>query len=166
MSNHGQTVALEPCPFCAGSAGFGTVKYSESTVREQQWEQDTFHFVSCERCATNNKGLTGFRDEGRAALHWNMRAKPVEPLTAVCKGGDTAPDIDAVIAEAKQTVRPMRMAYRSLSDFAEAIAILRDEKQMAMGEIAEWFSDRGLDYSVGSFYNAYKLYRAANPLRP
>lgn len=28
---------LQACPFCGGDAAMGTVHYSDSTVREQQW---------------------------------------------------------------------------------------------------------------------------------
>jgi hypothetical protein len=64
---------LLPCPFCDGACSFGTVRYSDKTIRVQKWTQDTFHFVSCEMCGTKNLGLVGFRSPELAAAHWNKR---------------------------------------------------------------------------------------------
>lgn len=64
---------LLPCPFCDGPASYGTVRYSSATIREQHWGQDTFHYVSCELCGSNNRGLVGHRDTDKAREHWNTR---------------------------------------------------------------------------------------------
>ena len=66
-------MSLSPCPFCGGRASFGTVKYSYGTVREQKWDNDTFHYVNCEVCGSCNRGLVGFAIQGDAAEHWNKR---------------------------------------------------------------------------------------------
>ena len=62
---------LRRCPFCGGDAHPGTVKYSAKMIREQKWDTDTFHFVSCAWCGVSNKGLMGFRSVELAADQWN-----------------------------------------------------------------------------------------------
>ncbi len=64
---------LLPCPFCGGDAYPATIRYDKSTVREQGWTQDTFHYLSCCRCAANNRGLVGYATPDDAATHWNKR---------------------------------------------------------------------------------------------
>ncbi len=66
---------LDPCPFCGGEAAFGTIRYSEKTVNEQTWDQDTFHKVNCIVCGANNLGIVGWKTPALAAEHWNRRAE-------------------------------------------------------------------------------------------
>lgn len=66
---------LRRCPFCAGKAAFGTVRYGKQTMREQEWEQDTFHFVSCVLCGASNCGLVGHKNKVAASKHWNRRPR-------------------------------------------------------------------------------------------
>lgn len=65
---------LLPCPFCGGEAAFGTVRYGDATVKEQRWEQDTFHLVNCVLCGADNQGVIGHRTQDAAAERWNRRA--------------------------------------------------------------------------------------------
>lgn len=65
--------ALKPCPFCGGAARFGTVRYSDRHVAEQEWEQSTFHFVNCEMCGATNQGIIGRQTPEAARNHWNRR---------------------------------------------------------------------------------------------
>lgn len=67
-------VTLLPCPFCGGEAAFGTVRYSDKTIAEQNWGQDTFHSVNCVVCGTNNRGPVGYRAKELAAEAWNRRS--------------------------------------------------------------------------------------------
>jgi len=71
MQNH-----LLDCPFCWGVCALATVKYRESTVREQGWNQDTFHYVNCIKCGAGNCGLVGHRSPAEAVKAWNTRATP------------------------------------------------------------------------------------------
>lgn len=71
--NPPQTSELKECPFCGGEASLGTMRYCASTIKEQGWAQDTFHFVNCCSCGSNNKGLVGYDSPTRAAAHWNHR---------------------------------------------------------------------------------------------
>lgn len=81
---------LKPCPFCGGEAAPATVRYSDETVREQHWGQDTFHYVSCIRCGSNNKGLVGSLTTSKAAETWNRRAAAnPEPAEADKRDLDT-----------------------------------------------------------------------------
>ena len=64
---------LKPCPFCGGEAAFGTTKYCKSTVKEQGWDQSTFHSVNCIICGTSNRGLVGHDTQESAARAWNRR---------------------------------------------------------------------------------------------
>ena len=64
---------LKPCPFCGGKANFGTVKYQAKSDVVELNHQDVFHFVSCELCGSENKGLVGYRDQESAQNHWNTR---------------------------------------------------------------------------------------------
>jgi hypothetical protein len=61
---------------CGGEAALNRVTYSRKTVREQAWEQDTFHGVNCITCGLNNKGLVGYRTPEAAAIAWNKRHEP------------------------------------------------------------------------------------------
>lgn len=74
------TAALKPYPFCGGDAANGTVRYSKSTIREQLWRQDTFHFINCVACGASNKGLTGHNTPDAAAAAWNRRTHEVIAL--------------------------------------------------------------------------------------
>lgn len=65
---------LAPCPFCGGDAAFGTISYSRGMVKEQGWEQDTFHSVNCVRCGADIAGPVGHHTKDEAAWHWNRRA--------------------------------------------------------------------------------------------
>lgn len=85
---------LLPCPFCGGDAHAGIVRYGERMVREQEWDQDTFHFVSCARCGARNLGLVGFAASAKAAEHWNTRSVlPIrsEASQAQCSSDGAAP---------------------------------------------------------------------------
>lgn len=66
-------IALKECPFCGGESSFGTVKYQYSTVRENGWDQDTFHYANCMYCGSCNRGLVGHASQMDAAHHWNTR---------------------------------------------------------------------------------------------
>lgn len=65
---------LLPCPFCMGEAAFGTMRFGCETVKQQKWEQETFHFINCIKCGANNKCLErGYATKEKAAEHWNTR---------------------------------------------------------------------------------------------
>ena len=65
---------LLPCPFCMGEAAFGTMRFGCETVKQQKWEQETFHFINCIKCGANNKCLErGYTTKEKAAEHWNTR---------------------------------------------------------------------------------------------
>lgn len=65
---------LKPCPMCGGEAGRATTKYDARTVREQEWDQDTFHYINCTRCGLNNAGIVGgVKTPELAAELWNRR---------------------------------------------------------------------------------------------
>lgn len=66
-------IVLKPCPFCGGNGSQATVRYTEETVREQDWKQSKFHYVSCVVCAANNRGLVGHDTPEIAAAKWNAR---------------------------------------------------------------------------------------------
>lgn len=65
-----------PCPFCGGEASIGSTTYSEITVREQEWDQDTFYHVGCMHCGGECKGVVGFETREAAAAEWNKRVMP------------------------------------------------------------------------------------------
>ena len=67
------TINLLRCPFCGGQGAFGTTKYSQCTVRQYGWDQDTFHSVNCTSCGTCNLGNVGHASQVDAAHHWNCR---------------------------------------------------------------------------------------------
>lgn len=74
------TAVLKPCPFCGGDAAHGTVRYSSTSIREQHLGQDTFHFINCVVCGTNNIGLVGHDTPDAAATAWNRRTHEVIAL--------------------------------------------------------------------------------------
>lgn len=86
-----ETTTLLPCPMCGEDrVGFGSTVYDAKTVREQEWGQDTLHFVSCPACQTNNRGVVGgFLTQKDAADIWNRRSSPapvtgwLHPLTRI-----------------------------------------------------------------------------------
>lgn len=82
---------LETCPICKGECSVGTVRYCESTVREQNWPQSTYYFINCVSCGTNNKGLVGYSTPGKAAEHWNTR--PTAQIVEESSFADLAYDI-------------------------------------------------------------------------
>lgn len=79
-------IGLATCPFCGGDAAFGTISYTPSVVKEQGWEQGTFHSVNCVRCGAGNAGPVGHHTKDEAAWRWNRRvhdlpscARPASP---------------------------------------------------------------------------------------
>jgi Zn ribbon nucleic-acid-binding protein len=62
-----------PCPFCGGNAAPATVTCSPGCAKAQGWTQETFHYVNCVECGSNNKSLVGFDTPEKAAERWNKR---------------------------------------------------------------------------------------------
>lgn len=68
-----EELQLRPCPFCGGEVSIGKVLYSNP---EPEWGQDTFFYINCIKCGSNNKPIIGFDAPELAAEHWNTR--PIE----------------------------------------------------------------------------------------
>jgi hypothetical protein len=71
------------------------------------------------------------------------------------------PSPDDICALAHATPAPPR--YVSGTDYAAAVAVLKDAKQMTWNEVAEWFKAKGLPFSLGTLQQAY--YALKRPVR-
>jgi hypothetical protein len=82
--------ALKPCPWCGGEAAPNTITYDSAFVKDQGWNQDTFHGVNCISCGASNRGLVGFKTPDEAIKAWNARAMPpeVKELVEAVKSND------------------------------------------------------------------------------
>jgi hypothetical protein len=69
------------------------------------------------------------------------------------------PSPSDIVALANATPTPPR--YVSGTDYAEAVAVLKDEKQMTWNEVGEWFKGKGLPFSLSTLQQAY--YAAKRP---
>lgn len=110
---------LLPCPFCGGAPAHGTVRYANSTVREQDWTQDTFHFINCTSCGSSNVGMVGKKTPDDAALAWNRRT----PLPPSASG-----ERDRLLAQAFENIgnldaEELRRRLDAASNSALAIAM-------------------------------------------
>jgi hypothetical protein len=132
------TAVLAQCPFCGGEASHGTIRYSDVTIREQGWNQDTFHYVNCIVCGSNNRGLVGFDSEAKAEEHWNRRAVLAQPDTgevaALIEHGLLPPNVIAELisfvrsyanaGHDKSAVTLLAKCERLTSDDSGAVSVL------------------------------------------
>ena len=79
----------------------------------------------------------------------SVRWREVE--TEMVKGEVVSPEGLSKMAEDT----PKLPRFVVTSDYADTIMILRDTKGMFWNEIGEWFSVRGLPFSIGSIQGVY-----------
>ncbi|KAA0572255.1 hypothetical protein FZ983_32305 [Azospirillum sp. B21] len=114
------TTALLPCPMCDTPTSFGRVTYDPCTVREQEWTQDTFHYVNCPACGVKNHGVVGFKTQEEAAAAWNRRAAPASPSAAQPDALKDERDLSKALMDLLKEMHEaptMTAGYEVLADF-------------------------------------------------
>jgi len=107
---------LKSCPFCGGKAALGTIKYIDSTVREQEWKQATFHKVNCILCASTNLGR--FKSPTEAIEHWNRRA-----LSDHAEAGQLRAALQQIVEEAPSSNPLHRIAAKALANIGSGLGL-------------------------------------------
>jgi hypothetical protein len=73
---------LLSCPFCGGQASRGTHRISDKQTIKLNG-QDTFHFINCIICGSNNQGILGHKTIAKAEEHWNKRNNNKKVVIAI-----------------------------------------------------------------------------------
>ena len=64
---------LLSCPFCGTIASFGTINYADKSDIAKMNGQSIYHYVACQLCGANNRGIIGYKTQLEAKEHWNTR---------------------------------------------------------------------------------------------
>lgn len=66
---------LLTCPFCGNTASFGTIKFADKSDIAKMNGQSIYHYVVCQLCGSNNRGIVGYKTQSEAKEHWNTRTR-------------------------------------------------------------------------------------------